>query len=109
MTSPSATTPRSPCNAFKEFKTTAGEPVLVSVAASFSPMCPLFPTPMTTILLRRSTAVLTSSTAREKLAQLIQCLRGIRAIGAQDHRRAAVQIRAEHVEDAGSRVFLIVF
>ena len=35
MTSPSATIPRSPCSAFREFRTTAGEPVLVRVAAIF--------------------------------------------------------------------------
>jgi hypothetical protein len=55
MTSPSAMTPRSPCRALRELRTTAGEPVLVSVAAIFSPMWPDLPTPTTTTLPRFST------------------------------------------------------
>jgi hypothetical protein len=37
-TSPSATMPRSPCSAFRESSTTAGEPVLVRVEAILLPM-----------------------------------------------------------------------
>ena len=58
--------PRSPCSAFNESSTTAGEPVLVSVDAILLPMCPDLPTPSTTTLPRASTASLISSTAREK-------------------------------------------
>ena len=67
-TSPSAIMPRSPCNAFEESSTTAGEPVLVRVAAIFAPICPDFPTPTTTTLPRASTVSLISSTAREKFS-----------------------------------------
>ena len=41
-----------------ESSTTAGEPVLVRVAAIFSPMCPDFPTPRTITLPRASTRCL---------------------------------------------------
>ena len=67
-TSPSAIMPRSPCKAFEESRTTAGDPVLVRVAAIFAPMCPDFPTPTTTTFPRASAASLISSTAREKLS-----------------------------------------
>ena len=67
-TSPSAIMPRSPCKAFEESSTTAGDPVLVRVAAIFAPMCPDFPTPITTTLPRASTASLISSTARKKFS-----------------------------------------
>src|SRR6184192_3237216 len=67
-TSPSATMPRSPCRAFEESSTTAGDPVLVRVAAIFAPMCPDFPTPRTTTFPRASTASLISSMARAKFS-----------------------------------------
>ena len=67
-TSPSAIMPRSPCSAFEESSTTAGEPVLVSVAAIFAPMCPDLPTPITTTFPLASTASLINSTAREKFS-----------------------------------------
>jgi len=52
----------------EESSTTAGEPVLVSVAAIFAPMCPDFPTPSTTTFPRASTVSRISSTAREKFS-----------------------------------------
>src|SRR6266446_2862132 len=66
MTSPSATMPRSPCKAFNESRTTAGDPVLVSVDAILPPICPDLPTPTTTTLPRASTASLINPTARVK-------------------------------------------
>src|SRR6266566_1929042 len=65
-TSPSATMPRSPCKAFNESRTTAGDPVLVSVDAILPPICPDLPTPTTTTLPRASTASLINPTARVK-------------------------------------------
>ena len=67
-TSPSAITPRSPCHAFEESSPTAGEPVLVRVAAIFAPICPDFQTPTTTTLPRASTVSLINSTALEKFS-----------------------------------------
>ena len=59
--------PRSPCRAFNESSTTAGDPVLVRVEAILLPIWPDLPTPTTTTLPRASTASLISWTAREKL------------------------------------------
>ena len=62
MTSPSLTTPTSPCRASTLLSTTLVEPVLVRVAAILEPTLPDFPMPTITIFPRRDSAVTTTST-----------------------------------------------
>src|SRR5437899_2720331 len=64
MMSPSLTMPRSPCRASTLCRTTAVEPVLVSVAAIFCPTLPDLPTPTTTIFALCRSAWTITSTAR---------------------------------------------
>ena len=54
------TAPKSPWYASRGFMKNDGVPVLDSVAAIFAPMCPLFPTPVTTTFPSHSSIIFTA-------------------------------------------------